>query len=54
MKVSQLYIAQVKRKSGIIEQENYNKPKSEDSWQPQYPSEKEAAIRKTLEHFRMT
>ena len=30
MKVSNLYIAQVKRKCGIIERENYNKPKSED------------------------
>ena len=53
MKVSHLYIAQVKRKCGIIEGENYNKPKSEDSWQPQCPPEKEAAIRAALEHFGM-
>ena len=53
MKVSHLYIAQVKRKCGIIERENYNKPKSEDSRQPQCPPEKEAAIRAALEHFRM-
>ena len=53
MKVSHLYIAQVKRKCGIIERENYNKPKSEDSRQPQCPPEKEAAIRTALEHFGM-
>ncbi len=53
MKVSHLYIAQVKRKCGIIERENYNKPKSEDSKQPQCPPEKEAAIRAALEYFKM-
>ena len=53
MKVSHLYIAQVKRKCGIIERENYNKPKSEDSRQPKCPPEKEAAIRAALEHFKM-
>ncbi len=53
LKVSNLYIAQVKQKCGIIERENYNKPKSEDSKQPQCPPEKEAAIRNALEHFRM-
>ena len=52
-KVSHLYIAQVKRKCGIIERENYNKPKSEDARQPQCPPEKEAAIRASLEHFGM-
>ena len=51
--VSSLYIAQVKQKCGIIERENYNKPKSEDSRQPQCPPEKEAAIRTALEHFGM-
>ena len=51
--VSSLYIAQVKQKCGIIERENYNKPKSEDSRQPQCPPEKEAAIRAALEYFRM-
>ena len=51
--VSSLYIAQVKQKCGIIERENYNKPKSEDSRQPQCPPEKEAAIRAALEYFKM-
>ena len=37
MKVSNLYIAQVKAKYGIIERENYNKPKSDDSRQPKCP-----------------
>ncbi len=53
MKVSHLYIAQVKRKCGIIERENYNKPKSESAKQPQCPPEKEAAIRAALEYFKM-
>ncbi len=53
LKVSNLYIAQVKQKCGIIERENYNKSKSEDSKQPQCPPEKEAAIRNALEHFLM-
>ncbi|MDL2235468.1 23S rRNA (uracil(1939)-C(5))-methyltransferase RlmD, partial [Christensenellaceae bacterium OttesenSCG-928-L17] len=47
-KVSQLYIAQVKRKHGIIERENYNKPKSEDAKVPQCPPEKETAIIEAL------
>ncbi len=41
LKVSSLYIAQIKQKHGIIERENYNKPKSEDARQPQCPPEKE-------------
>ncbi len=53
LKVSNLYIAQVKQKCGIIERENYNLPKSENSRQPKSPPEKEAAIREALEHFRM-
>ena len=53
LKVSNLYIAQVKQKCGIIERENYNLPKSENSRQPKCPPEKEAAIREALEHFRM-
>ena len=53
MKVSNLYIAQVKAKYGIIERENYNLPKSEDSRQPQCPVEKEKAIKDALEHFGM-
>lgn len=52
-KVSHLNVAQVKRKCGIIERENYNKPKSEDSKQPQCPPEKEAAIMDALKHFGM-
>jgi 23S rRNA (uracil1939-C5)-methyltransferase len=44
LKVSSLYIAQVKQKCGIIERENYNKAKSEDVRRPQCPPEKEAAI----------
>lgn len=53
LKVSNLYSAQIKQKCGIIEQENYNKPKSEDSKQPQCPLEKEAAIMENLRHFGM-
>ena len=53
MKVSSLYIAQVKQKHGIIERENYNKSKSEDAKQPQCPKEKEEAIVETLKHFGM-
>ena len=53
LKVSSLYIAQVKQKCGIIERINYNLPKSENSRQPKCPPEKEAAIREALEHFRM-
>jgi hypothetical protein len=41
VKVSSLYISQVKRKCGIEVGENYNLPKSEDSRQPQCPVEKE-------------
>ena len=53
LKVSYLYIAQVKQKYGIIERENYNKPKSEDTRQPQCPPEKEKAITEALRHFGM-
>ena len=51
--VSNLYIAQVKRECGIIERENYNKPKSEDSRQPQCPEEKRKAIMEAFKHFGM-
>ena len=51
LKVSHLYIAQVEQKYGIIERENYNKPKSEDTRQPQCPPEKEEAITEALRHF---
>lgn len=53
MKVSNLYIAQVKAKYGIIERENYNKAKSDDTRQPQCPKEKEKAIEVAFEHFKM-
>lgn len=53
LKVSSLYISQVKRKCGIIERDNYNKPKSEDAKQPQCPPEKEAAIMEALRYFYM-
>ncbi len=53
LKVSSLYIAQVKEKYGIIERANYNLPKSENSRQPKCPPEKEEAIRDAMKHFRM-
>ena len=53
MKVSNLYIAQVKAKYGIIERENYNKPKSDDARQPKCPKEKEEAIAEALKAFKM-
>lgn len=53
LKVSSLYIAQVKQKCGIIERENYNKPKSEDAKQPQCPPEKEKAIMEALRYYGM-
>lgn len=53
LKVSSLYIAQVKRKCDIMERKNYNKPKSEDAKQPQCPPDKEKAIKEALKHFGM-
>ncbi len=53
LKVNNLYIAQIKRKCGIIERENYNLPKLEDSRQPKCPPEKEKAIKNALEYFQM-
>ena len=53
LKVSSLYISQVKRKCGIEVGENYNLPKSEDSRQPQCPVEKEDAIVAALKAFQM-
>ena len=53
LKVSNLYISQVKRKCGIEVGENYNLPKSDDSRQPQCPAEKEKAIKYALGHFGM-
>lgn len=51
--MTHLNIAQVKRKHGIIERENYNKPKSENSRQPGYPEEKEKAIEEAMKYFQM-
>jgi len=51
--VTNLNIAQVKRKNGIIERDNYNKPKSDDSRQPETTPEKERAITEALKHFKM-
>ncbi len=51
--VSNLYIAQVKQKCGIIERENYNLPKSENTRQPKCPPEKERVIREALKYFKM-
>ena len=53
LKVSFLYIAQIKQKYGIIERECYNKPKSENARQPKCPPEKEVAIVEALKHFQM-
>ena len=53
MKVSNLYISQVKRKCGIEVGKNYNLPKNEDSRQPQCPEDKESAIVEALKHFKM-
>lgn len=53
MYVTNLNIAQVKQKNGIIERENYNKPKSPDSKQPQCPEEKVKAIEDAMRHFQM-
>ena len=49
--VSTLNIAQVKRKCGIIERECYNKPKSENTKQPQCPQDKETAIISALKFY---
>ena len=53
LQVTNLYIAQVKRKCGIIERENYNKSQKEDAKQPQCPEDREKAIRDMLKHFGM-
>ncbi len=51
LKVSNLYISQIKRKCGIGVGKNYNLPKTEDSRQPQCPPEKEKAIREAFKYF---
>ena len=53
LKVSSLYIAQVKRKCGLDVGQNYNLSKKEDAKVPQCPPEKEAAIMEALKHFQM-
>lgn len=52
-RVTNLNIAQVKHKHGIIERENYNKPKSPDSKQPGCPEDKVNAIEDAMRHFQM-
>ena len=53
LKVSNLYISQIKRKCGLEVGKNYNLAKSEDSRQPQCPPEKENAIREAMKYFGM-
>ena len=53
LKVSTLYISQIKRKCGIEVGEHYNIPQKENQKVPQCPKEKEDAIRAALEHFAM-
>ena len=53
VKVSSLYIAQIKQKYGIIERENHNMAKSENAKHPQCPPEKEKLIEEALRHFKM-
>ena len=54
LKVSSLYISQIKRKCGLEVGDSYNKPKSEDARVPQCPPEKEKAIMDALRHFGIT
>ena len=54
LKVSSLYISQIKRKCGLDVGQNYNLSKKENSKVPQCPPEKEAAIMEALKHFQMT
>ena len=53
LKVSSLYISQVKQKCGLEVRENHHKAKSENTKQPQCPPEKEAVIRDALKYFKM-
>ena len=53
MKVSSLYISQVKRKCGLDVGQNYNLPKTENAKQLQCPPEKELAIREAFNYFGM-
>ena len=53
LKVSTLYIAQIKKKCGIVLREHYNKSKKEKQFIPQCTPEKEEAIMDALRHFKM-
>ena len=53
LKVSSLYISQVKQKCGLEVRENHHKAESENTKQPQCPKEKEDAIVEALKHFQM-
>ena len=53
LKVSSLYISQIKRKCGLDVGQNYNMSKKEDAKVPKCPPEKEAAIRDALKYFQM-
>ena len=53
LRVSSLYISQVKQKCGLEVRENHHKAKSENTKQPQCPKEKEDAIVEALKHFQM-
>ena len=54
LKVSSLYISQIKRKCGLDVGQNYNLSKKENAKVPKCPPEKEAAIMEALKHFQMT
>ena len=53
LKVSNLYVSQIKRKCGLEVGQNYNLSKSENPKVPKCPPEKEAAIMDALKHFQM-
>ena len=53
LKVSSLYISQIKQKCGLEVRENHHKAKSENTKQPHCPKEKEDAIVEALKHFQM-
>lgn len=53
LKVTNLYIAQVKRESGIVERENYNLPKTEGNRVPNCSQDKREAIIDAFRHFKM-
>lgn len=51
LKVSSLYVAQIKDKCGLDKRENYNVSKNEDAKVPKCPPDKEAAIMDAFRHF---